>query len=156
MLNPTSLPVLRENQQLNSSTKYPECLRGMKPESWSQVRKKRLKNMVAVREKRKEGGKDRVVHLNGETSVGLAVSRRKEFCCNLCDKYENHFFPCYIILTKRLLLKYRILMWSYITVHGMHYSLKECYYMINGRKVKKQHLFEMESFCNIINVTFAE
>ncbi|XP_048018311.1 zinc finger protein 112 [Megalobrama amblycephala] len=75
-----------ENQQLNTSTKYPECLRGMKPESWSQVRKKRLKNRIVGREKSNEGGKDRMGHLKGETAVGLTVSRRKEFCCNLCDK----------------------------------------------------------------------
>ncbi|XP_016401214.1 zinc finger protein 667-like [Sinocyclocheilus rhinocerous] len=76
----------RENQQLNTSTRYPECLRRMKPESWSQVRKNRVKNRVVAREKSNERGKDRVGHLKSDTSVGLTVSRRKEFCCNLCDK----------------------------------------------------------------------
>uniref|UniRef100_A0A672MG59 C2H2-type domain-containing protein n=1 Tax=Sinocyclocheilus grahami TaxID=75366 RepID=A0A672MG59_SINGR len=82
----TSLSVLRENQQFNTSTRYPECLRRMKPESWSQVRKNRVKNRVVVREKSNERGKDRVGHLKSDTSVGLTVSRWKEFCCNLCDK----------------------------------------------------------------------
>ncbi|XP_043112736.1 zinc finger protein 600 isoform X2 [Puntigrus tetrazona] len=71
----------RENQQLNTSTKYPECLRRMKPESWSQVRRNRVKNRAVAREKSNERGKDRVGHLKCDTSVG-----RKEFCCNLCDK----------------------------------------------------------------------
>ncbi len=89
----TSLSVLRENQQLNTSTRYPECLRRMKPESWSQVRKNRVKNSVVARKKSNERGKDRVGHVKCDASVGLTVSRRKEFCCNLCDKYENDFIP---------------------------------------------------------------
>ncbi|KAF4117377.1 zinc finger protein 600 [Onychostoma macrolepis] len=76
----------RENQQLNTSTRYPECLRKMKPESWSQVRKNRVKNRVVARKKSNERGKDRVGHVKCDASVGLTVSRRKEFCCNLCDK----------------------------------------------------------------------
>ncbi|XP_016301021.1 zinc finger protein Xfin-like isoform X2 [Sinocyclocheilus anshuiensis] len=76
----------RENQQLNTSTRHPECLRRMKPESWSQVRKNRVKNRVVAREKGNERGKDRVGHLKSDTTVGLTVSRQKEFCCNLCDK----------------------------------------------------------------------
>ncbi|XP_051990905.1 zinc finger protein 782 [Xyrauchen texanus] len=78
-----------EHHQLNTqtSTKYPECLRKMKPESWCQVRKKKVKNRVVGTENGNEGqGKDRLRHLKGETPAGLAVSRRKEFCCNLCDK----------------------------------------------------------------------
>lgn len=76
----------RDIQQLSSSAKYPECLRRMQPELWSQIRKKKVKNRAVGKEKSNEGGKDRVKHLKAETSVGLTVTRRKEFCCNLCDK----------------------------------------------------------------------
>lgn len=85
----TSLSILRENQQLNTSTRYPECVRRMKHESWSQVRK----NRVVARKKSNERGKDRVGQVKCDASVGLTVSRRKEFCCILCDKYEIDLIP---------------------------------------------------------------
>ncbi|XP_056596714.1 zinc finger protein 667 [Triplophysa dalaica] len=77
-----------EHPQLSTqtSTKYPECLRRMKPESWCQVKKKKVKNRVVRAEKNNEGEKDRVTNLKDETPVGLAAFRRREFCCNLCDK----------------------------------------------------------------------
>lgn len=58
----------------------------MKPESWCQVKKKKVRNRVVRAEKNNEGEKDRVTNLKDETPVGLAAFRRREFCCNLCDK----------------------------------------------------------------------
>ncbi|KAA0719342.1 hypothetical protein E1301_Tti006567 [Triplophysa tibetana] len=78
----------REQPQLTTqtSTKYPESLRRMKPESWCQVKKKKVKNRVVRAEKNNEGEKDRVTNLKDETPGRLAAFRRREFCCNLCDK----------------------------------------------------------------------
>ncbi|XP_073730469.1 uncharacterized protein [Misgurnus anguillicaudatus] len=75
----------RPHLSMQTSTKYPECLRKLKPESWCQVRKKNVINRVVGVEMKNKGEKDLRRSID-KTSVGVAASRRREFCCNLCDK----------------------------------------------------------------------
>ncbi|XP_066537420.1 zinc finger protein 431 [Hoplias malabaricus] len=69
----------------NKSSSYPKCPRGGQLESWSQVKKTSRKLKTKRRGKSDEEMKDGTRHAQ-KIRDGVKVSKRKEFCCTLCDR----------------------------------------------------------------------
>ncbi|XP_060778821.1 zinc finger protein Xfin isoform X1 [Neoarius graeffei] len=75
---------LKFDVQLSNS--YSKCLGDVQAESWRHVTKMSVKQKVVGKKKLDKDKRDCGTATEQETSVGLKVPKRKEFCCTLCDK----------------------------------------------------------------------
>lgn len=81
----THRTALKFDAQLSNS--YSTCVGDVQAESWRHVTKMSVKHKVVGKKKSDKDKRGCVTTTEQDTSVGLKVPKRKDFCCTLCDKY---------------------------------------------------------------------